>query len=171
MTTRKKVRMVRPQLHRPPMHLPRCPVEGKLCFPDEDTAAAEIFECRMLQLFHGKKRRKETRSYLCDHCEAFHLTAMAVPPSHVGAAHGDGVHMAPQNKDRRRQAPRPAAQSRPSGSGYSGGSDYTSSFASDYGSGSAGDWSSSDSSSSSSSSSSSCADTSSSSFSSSDSGC
>lgn len=83
MTTRKRIVKAQSQLHRPPMHLPRCPVEGKLCFPSEQAAAEEIFECRMLQLFHNKKRRKETRSYLCDHCEAFHLTAMTDPPSHV----------------------------------------------------------------------------------------
>lgn len=103
MPSRRKIRKVQPELHRPPTHLPRCPVEGKLCFPDEPAAAKELFECRMLLLFHNKKRRKETRSYVCDHCGAYHLTAMKVPPSHVGAAHGNGVQMAPSG----RKKPRP----------------------------------------------------------------
>lgn len=111
------------------MHLPRCPVEGKLCFPSEKDAAAELFECRIKFLFQNQRRRKETRSYLCDHCGAFHLTAMAVPPSHVGAAHRNGVHMAP-NKNRRRQSP--LTRTRPSGGGNGGGSDLTSGFTSDW---------------------------------------
>lgn len=92
------------------MHLPRCPVEGKLCFPSEEAAAEEIFECRMLLMFHNRKRRKETRSYPCDHCGAFHLTAMTDPPKHVSEGSRDGVQMTQDGKNKKnvRRPLRPA---------------------------------------------------------------
>lgn len=125
MATRRKIRTVRPELHRPPTDLPRCPVEGKLCFPDERAAEEEIFECRMLLMFHNKRRRKETRSYLCDHCEAFHLTAMKVPPSHVSPGSRNGENMAPTNKNSRRQPLRPAPRTSGGYNSGSSGTDYS----------------------------------------------
>lgn len=137
MPARKKIKSAPQETHRPPTYLPRCRESGgKLCFPTEQAAGLELIECRIKFMFHNKRRRKEARSYLCDHCESFHLTAMSVPPQHVSDAHGMETQM---NKDMNRRRPlRPAASPPPrrtdGSSSSGGGQDYESGFSSDWGS-------------------------------------
>ena len=101
MPTRRKIQKAQPTAHHAPTHLPRCPIEGKLCFPSEEAAALELVECRLKFMFRNERRRRETRSYPCDHCGAFHLTAMTVPPKSVSEGSSNGVQMTSRNPDPR----------------------------------------------------------------------